>query len=290
MDEARPGGPGLHPRLSAAFVRTGSADLRSGVLGFRFATWNVNGVRARSAQVLAWLAAERPDVWCLQELKATPQQLPAELAEHPDYETFWHGAGPYSGVALGLRRERFPSVRFGHPGFDREQRIVTAEVGDLVLASAYVPNGGKDYQAKLEFLDAMTGWVAELAATGGTLVLGGDLNVAREERDVHPKERKLGAIGQRDEERERFERLLAAGGLADVGRALDPDNDELFTWWAPWRNLRQRNIGWRIDYVLAAGGPARAASRSRVQRDTGSSDHAPLVVDFAGGEERPTAG
>ena len=79
----------------------------------------------------------------------------------------------------------------------------------------------------------------------------GDLNVARTDRDVHPKERKPRAIGQLPEERALIERIVGRG-LVDVGRALDPDNDDLFTWWAPWRNMRQRNIGWRLDYVLAS--------------------------------------
>jgi len=102
---------------------------------------------------------------------------------------------------------------------------------------------------------------------------------AGEDRDVHPKERKPNQIGTRKEERSLLERLLSRG-LVDVGRALDPDNDQLFTWWAPWRNLRQRNIGWRIDYVLASSGVASRATSSVVQRETGSSDHGPVVVTF----------
>ena len=103
--------------------------------------------------------------------------------------------------------------------------------------------------------------------------------MAREERDVHPKERKPNQIGTRPEERERLGRLFASG-LVDVGRALDPDNNELFTWWPPWRNLRQRNIGWRIDYLLASQPLAARASSSVSRRDFGTSDHAPLVVTF----------
>ena len=93
-----------------------------------------------------------------------------------------------------------------------------------------------------------------MQATGTPLVICGDLNVAHTDRDLHPKERKAGGIGQRPEERALFDRLLAQG-LVDVGRTLDPDNENLFTWWAPWRNMRQRNIGWRIDYVVANACP-----------------------------------
>ena len=105
--------------------------------------------------------------------------------------------------------------------------------------------------------------------------------MAREDRDVHPKERKPNQIGTRPEERALLARMLDAG-LLDVGRALDPDNNELFTWWAPWRNLRQRNIGWRIDYVLASRGLAPRARAAASRREFGTSDHGPVIVEFAG--------
>ena len=99
---------------------------------------------------------------------------------------------------------------------------------------------------------------------------------------MHPKERKPNQIGTRPEERALLARLLDAG-LVDVGRSLDPDNNELFTWWAPWRNLRQRNIGWRIDYVLASRNLAARASAAASRREFGTSDHGPVIVQFAGG-------
>jgi exodeoxyribonuclease-3 len=122
-------------------------------------------------------------------------------------------------------------------------------------------------------------WVTRAHGEGRQLVICGDINIARTERDVHPKERKLNAIGQLPEERELFERILSRG-LVDVGRALDPDNENLFTWWAPWRNLRQRNIGWRLDYVLASEGLAKAARSCVVHREFGTSDHGPVVAEF----------
>jgi exodeoxyribonuclease III len=111
-------------------------------------------------------------------------------------------------------------------------------------------------------------------------VLCGDLNVARTERDVHPKERKPGAIGQLPEERALIERILSRG-LVDLGRQLDPDNDGLFTWWAPWRNMRQRNIGWRLDYVMASQSLAAQATSCPVQVEVGTSDHAPVMATFS---------
>ena len=245
------------------------------------ATWNVNGLRAREEQFLAWLAQDLPAVVCLQEIKASPSQLSEELCSLNGYWCYWHGAGGYSGVGLNLRRDLFPEEPvFRHPDFDHETRIVTAEVGDLVMASVYVPNGGKDFAAKLGFLEKLRDWAGEMRQQGKRLLLCGDLNVTRTDQDVHPKERKPGVIGQRPEERELIAGLLAQG-LVDVGRTLDPDNENLFTWWAPWRNMKQRNIGWRIDYILASD--SLAATSARVLAEVGTSDHAPVVAEIEAG-------
>jgi exodeoxyribonuclease III len=251
----------------------------------KIATWNVNGIRAREAQVLEWIERERPDVVCLQELKSTVAQVPATLCELQGYRCYWHGTRAYSGVGLHIRREAFADEPlFFHPAFDFETRVVAARVSDLVVVSAYVPNGGKDFPAKMQFLRDMENYVDEVHASGARLVFCGDLNIARTERDVHPKERNPAIIGQRPEEREIFERILTHG-LVDVGRALDPDNENLFTWWAPWRRMRERNIGWRLDYVLASQSLASCASQCAVYREMGTSDHAPVVAIFELGDE-----
>ncbi len=244
-------------------------------------TWNVNGIRARQHELVALLGEERPDLVCLQEIKASPDKVPALLVAADGYRCCWHGGGGYSGVALlvGERLSAGPCA-FHHPSFDVEHRVAVVEIGPLLAASVYVPNGGKDYEAKIRFLDGLHRWTEETIRSGRSLLLCGDLNVAREERDVHPKERKPNQIGTRPEEREKLAALLDLG-LVDVGRALDPDNDELFTWWAPWRNLRQRNIGWRIDYVLASAALAERARTAQSRREFGTSDHAPVVSEFA---------
>jgi exodeoxyribonuclease-3 len=243
----------------------------------KIATWNVNGIRARQAQFCEWLARDTPDVVCLQELKAEPSQVPPQC-HLEDYHAFWHGMRAYSGVSLHVRKGAFElEPVFSHPDFDMESRIVQADLGKLVVASVYVPNGGKDYAAKLDFMHRLAAWVRQLHAAGRELVLCGDINIARMEADVHPRERKPGIIGQRPEERQLFETLLAER-LVDVGRALDPDNPNLFTWWPPWRNMRQRNIGWRLDYVLASQSIAARAVSCAVLADFGTSDHAPVVM------------
>ena len=251
----------------------------------KIATWNVNGVRARQGELLDWLAAERPDVVCLQEIKASLDQLTLELHNIDGYWCTWHGDKGYSGVALLVSKALCADAHaMTHPGFDFERRVACADLslpsGPVTMASIYVPNGGKDFPAKLQFLEALDAWAEAAAREGRTLVLCGDLNVARTDRDIHPKERKPNQIGARAEERALIERIISRG-LVDVGRTLDPDNDNLFTWWAPWRNMKQRNIGWRIDYVLVSTALASRAQSVAVQREVGTSDHGPVVVTLA---------
>lgn len=244
----------------------------------KVATWNVNGIRARAAQVCEWLARDRPDVVCLQELKAEPAQIP-EQCRLEGYHVFFHGLRAYSGVSLYLNKNLSNDVLFEHPPFDMESRIVTAQVGGTVFASVYVPNGGKSYPAKLDFLKALISWSRALHEAGKELVLCGDINIARSERDVHPRERQPGIIGQRPEERELFEQLLEH--LVDVGREADPANDNLFSWWPPWRNMRSRNIGWRLDYVLCSKPIAAKVTGCKVLAEVGTSDHAPVMMSAA---------
>jgi exodeoxyribonuclease-3 len=243
----------------------------------KVATWNVNGIRARSSQVMHWIDAEEPDVICLQEIKASRDQVPEPLASIAGYHVHWHGKGGYSGVALLLRERAFPDVpQFVHPPFDQEQRIVVAEVGSAVLGSVYVPNGGKDLPAKMVFLRELAAWAGALEVAGKHLVLCGDFNVARAPKDVHPVLRK-DMIGQSSAERDLIDALFSHG-LVDVGRHVDPDNDRLFTWWAPWRNMKQRNIGWRLDYIAAHHALVDGAVTCKVFREVGTSDHAPVVA------------
>ena len=251
----------------------------------KIATWNVNGIRARQGQLLEWLATEKPDIVCLQEIKASLDQLPFELRDLEGYWSGWHGEKGYSGVGLLVAKGLVttPPV-YTHPAFDFEQRVISAELdfghGPVVTSSFYVPNGGKDYDAKIRFLTDMDAWAAEHQAAGRPLLFAGDLNVALTELDIHPKERKLNQVGTRPDERALIERLLSRS-LVDVGRTLHPADEALFTWWAPWRNLKQRNIGWRIDYIVASPPLAARAATCVVQREFGTSDHGPVVATFA---------
>lgn len=257
----------------------------------KIATWNVNGIRARGEQVLDFVQREQPDVLCLQEIKAAEAQVPEALAALDGYVTYWHGHKGYSGVALLLRKDAFAGKPvFEHPPFDHETRIVTARLdpGGLLVASIYVPNGGKDFAAKVRFLEALDAFAEAERARGTQLVLCGDYNVAREERDVHPSLRNLDQIGQTPAERALLERLIGRG-LVDLSRRFHPDDDQLFTWWAPWRNLRQKNVGWRLDYVLASEGLAARATACEALREIGTSDHGPVIasLDLPKPEQQP---
>ncbi len=247
----------------------------------KIATWNVNGLRARHAALVKWVAEERPDVLCLQEIKATQDQIPDPLTTLSEYWNYWHG-GPkgYSGVSLHIKRalsEAAPA--FTHPGFDSEYRIVDALVQNVRFASIYVPNGGKDFDAKLAFLRELGEWTAARRALGEELVISGDLNVALTDADLAPSEVKRGAIGQRTAERELLQKALAPG-LIDVLRDRHPHATDLFTWWAPWRNMRDKNVGWRIDFVVASARLAARVTSCVVRKDVLGSDHAPVVVEI----------
>jgi exodeoxyribonuclease-3 len=246
----------------------------------KIATWNVNCIRARQAELQDFLDRESPDVLCLQEIKASLDQLPVWLCELEGYWCRWHGGKGYSGVSLHVRQmPDLTAPLFEHPDFDYEHRIVTVTLPRATVASVYVPNGGQDRPPKMRLPAAPPRPAAGLAAAGTPLVLSGDMNRARTEMDVHPKERKPQAIGQLPEERALLERIISRR-LVDVHRQVEPDNPDLFTWWAPWRNMKGRNIGWRLDYVLASESLAAHVQTCVVQREFGTSDHGPVIATF----------
>src|SRR4029453_3709827 len=194
----------------------------------KIATWNVNGIRARQAQLFDWLAPEKPHIVCLQEIKASLDQPPFPPRDIAGSWGQRPGEKGYSGVALLVAKSLAGALPVcSHPGFDFEQRIacgtVPSPIGDVMIASVYVPNGGKDFDAKMRFLTALESYVADAERDGKLLVICGDLNVALEERDIHPKLRKPGLIGATPEERALLARIISRG-LADVHRVFERDN------------------------------------------------------------------
>ncbi len=248
----------------------------------RVVTWNVNGIRARAAQVVSFVEEAKPSALLLQEIKAAPEQVPAEVRALEDrYWMHWHGAlGGYSGVAILLSKEAF-SVEpvFEIPTLDFETRVLLARTEKGTLACMYLPNGGKDYAAKTGFMGEAAAW-AQSETIRGPFLLAGDLNVARFPIDVHPSQRDEKAMAQRPEERTLFENMMSAGGFTDLTRVKHPDDDRFFTWWPYWKGAKLRNLGQRIDYILTNDALSAALESITLHREFGTSDHAPLEALF----------
>ena len=213
---------------------------------------------------------------CLQEIKAAPEQVPDLLRMIPDYWSCWHGAGGYSGVALLVRKRSARPARWGTRAFDFEQRVVAADVAAPRWPRSTCPTAARTSTRRCGS-SRRCGEFACGAAQAGAPVLA----VRRPERRARrhrraPEGAQAAAPSASCRTSARRSRASWTRGSSTSGRHLDPDNDALFTWWAPWRNLRQRNIGWRIDYVLAS-----EALAARAQRCT---------VLSRGGHQRPRAG
>jgi exodeoxyribonuclease-3 len=252
----------------------------------KLATWNVNSLKVRLPQLLDWLAKHAPDVVCLQETKTEDQNFPVAAIEAAGYRTAFYGQRIYNGVAI-VSRAPLADVQAGIPGFEDEQRrVVTASVGDVRVVCAYVPNGQavgtEKYEYKLKWLRAFAEWLRGELARHPKLVVLGDCNVAPEDRDVHDPKLWAGQVLCSEEERAAFRRLLDLG-LNDSFRLFDQP-EKSFTWWDYRMNQFKRNMGLRIDHILAS--PALAARCTsctidleprRLERP---SDHAPVLAEI----------
>lgn len=248
----------------------------------KVATWNVNGIRARGKEVSAWAAHQRPEVLCLQELKATAEQLSPDTCPMPGYHSLWHGGpGGYSGVSVHVLESLGAPTRIELP-FDFENRVAGLSLPEFDVLSVYAPNGGKDYEAKLRFWKDFSAWAAARVLQPKPLFVAGDLNITRDDLDVHPDQRDPAVIGQRPEERALFGAFLALG-FVDSTRALYPAEPHLYSWWPYWGHSRDRNAGWRIDYVLCNAASGVVPEDSVVQQGFGTSDHAPVLTLFGDG-------
>lgn len=248
-------------------------------------SWNVNGLRAVMGKGFPdFVAAEQPDILCLQETKARPEQveLPLELG---GYQTYWNSAEKpgYSGVAVFTRIKPL-AVTSGMdiPEHDREGRVLTLEFADFILVNVYTPNaqdGLRRLDYRLAWDAAFRAYVSGLAARKPVLFCG-DLNVAHQEIDIaRPKENRFSA-GFSDQERESFGKLLAAG-FTDTFRHFHPDTADAYSWWSFRAGARQRNIGWRIDYWgVSTPDLPRVKAATILARVTGS-DHCPVGIELA---------
>jgi exodeoxyribonuclease-3 len=247
----------------------------------RIVSWNVNGLRARADAVVDIWSTLEPTVLCLQETKCVAEQVPPQVTDLPGTIRHWNG-GPkgYSGTAILLREAAFETPpELASPPFDDEARAVELTLGSRTLLNLYMPNGGKNYPAKLAFYDALIDYTKDALAAGREVWLCGDMNIAHTDLDIHERHRPKADIGVRPAERQRIDALLELG-LSDIYRDANPDRDDLFTWWPYWRNLRAKNRGWRIDYHLVSAGFGSVSETSVYMPETGS-DHAPLVADVS---------
>ena len=252
----------------------------------KIATFNVNGINGRLPVLLRWLAEAKPDVVCLQELKAPSEKFPEPAIREAGYRAVWQGQKSWNGVAI-LARGRAPTeTRRGLPGYldDAHSRYIEAAVDGVLIGCLYLPNGnpapGPKFDYKLRWCERLAGHAAELLATGMPVVLAGDFNVMPTELDVYKPERWVDDALFRPEVREAFRRLLAQG-WSDALRALHP-GERIYTFWDYFRNAWVRNAGLRIDHLLLSPPITEQLVAADVDREVRgwekASDHAPTWI------------
>jgi exodeoxyribonuclease-3 len=253
----------------------------------RIVSWNVNGLRACGKKGFgAFLASSKADVIGIQEVRAFAEQLEPELCTPRGWHTHFSAAerAGYSGVAIYSRRapDRV-ETSLGDKRFDAEGRVLIAHFGRLVIATAYFPKGsGKERDNsrvpyKLEFYAALFDRLQQLKRRGPVFVMG-DYNTAHTTIDLaHPKTNAK-TSGFLPEERAEMSRWLDAGWV-DTFRAARPDEPGHYTWWRQWGGAREKNVGWRIDYVLASPSAARRVRDAFIWPHVLGSDHCPVGVD-----------
>lgn len=250
------------------------------------ATWNVNSLRVRLAQVLDWLEVHQPDVLALQETKLTDPEFPGEALAMAGYQAVFAGQKTYNGVAI-LARETPTQVVTDIPGLeDPQRRVLGASVAGLRILNLYVPNGqavdSDKYHYKLDWLSHLQGFVEDTLARYPDLVVLGDFNIAPEDRDVHDPQAWAGKVLCSEPERTALKTLLGKG-LVDTFRRFEQPADT-FSWWDYRAAGFRRNRGLRIDLILASKNLAGRCRSCQVDKEPRKlerpSDHAPVVAVF----------
>ncbi len=253
----------------------------------RVATWNVNSLRVRGAQVLDWLAANPVDIIGLQETKLADTDFPVADFEAAGYQVLFSGQKTYNGVAVAFRERAFTTLATALPGSDDPQkRVLCVADDDLCFLNLYVPNGsevGSDkYAYKLDWLNRLQAYVAELRRQYRQLIVVGDFNVAPDDRDVHDPDEWRGKVLFSEPEKQAF-RDLTALGLIDCYRLFEQPTAD-FSWWDYRANGFKRNRGLRIDHILASQALARKCVGCHIDKAPRGlerpSDHAPVVAEF----------
>ncbi|WP_070989499.1 exodeoxyribonuclease III [Halofilum ochraceum] len=253
----------------------------------KIASWNVNSLKVRLPQVLAWLEEAQPDVLGIQETKLTDENFPRRAFEDAGWHVVFSGQKTYNGVALVARTQPTEVIR-DIPGLDDPQRrILGATVNGVRIYNLYVPNGSEvgseKYAYKLDWLEKMTAHLADERTRHERLAVVGDFNITPADTDVHDPEALAGEIHCSEPERAALQRLCGVG-LTDTFRLFEQP-ERAFSWWDYRMNAFRRNLGLRIDLVLASD-MLRDACESCVidvapRRNERPSDHAPVIAAFA---------
>ncbi|MFN2309657.1 MAG: exodeoxyribonuclease III [Gammaproteobacteria bacterium] len=252
----------------------------------KIATWNVNSLRVRLPQVLQWLDNEQPDLLALQETKLTDDQFPEADCLAAGYHVVFAGQKTYNGVAV-LSRAPVSDIVSEIPGLDDPQRrMLAVTYGDLRLINLYVPNGESlesvKYQYKLDWLDKLHAWLNSELQQHAHLAVVGDFNIAPADADVHDPIAWQGSVLCSEPERAAFQRLLDLG-LCDSFRRFDQP-EKSFSWWDYRMNAFRRNLGLRIDHILASTALCETCAVCRIDKQPRAwerpSDHAPVVAEF----------
>ncbi|MCC5795290.1 MAG: exodeoxyribonuclease III [Chromatiales bacterium] len=251
----------------------------------RIITLNVNGIRAAGRKgFFDWLAHQRADLVCLQEIKAQHDQI-AGTEFHPRaFHCFYEPAvrKGYSGVGLYTRKEPDELLRgFGSAEFDAEGRYLEARFGPLSVISVYMPSGSSSPErqaAKFRFMDEFTAHLGRLRASGRHYLLCGDWNIAHREIDLRNWRSNQKNSGFLPEERAWLDQVFTSG-FVDGFRLVD-QRPEQYTWWSNRGQAWAKNVGWRIDYQVISEALAPAARTAYIYKDSRFSDHAPLIMDY----------
>lgn len=255
----------------------------------KIATYNVNGVNGRLPVLLRWLEESKPDIVCLQELKAPEEKFPLKAINDAGYNAIWHGQKSWNGVAILSRGAVIEEQRRVLPGDDEDthSRYIEALVNDEILVGClYLPNGnpapGPKFDYKLQWFERLTLHAAELLATGVPVILTGDYNVIPTELDVYKPERWVKDALFRPETREAFHKLVGQG-WTDAIRKLYPD-EKIYTFWDYFRKAYDRDAGLRIDHFLLSPELSDRLTAAGVDRHVRgwekTSDHAPVWIEL----------
>jgi len=255
----------------------------------RIATYNVNGVNGRLPVLLRWLEETKPDVVCLQELKAPQEKFPEQALLDAGYNAIWEGQKSWNGVAILARNMEIKETRRGLPGEedDEHSRYIEAFINGVVIGCLYLPNGnpapGPKLEYKLRWLARLNAHAAELLKFGLPVVLTGDYNVIPTDFDVYKPERWVDDALFRPEIRAAFHEIIAQG-WTDAIRKLHPE-DKIYTFWDYFRNAYGRDAGLRIDHFLLSPNLVGRLKQAGVDRHVRgwekSSDHGPVWIELA---------